>query len=773
MLRKKPFLIGIILTIIITSSYFIYSNLQINLFEIFELKTLDLRYKIRGEKKRDDFDVVVVGVDEKSLNEIGKWPWKRSVHADLVRKLTKMGVKSIGFDISFTEKAIPDELNNYKKDLKKLVLTEYRAKKIGKETTLKLAKEINKLDLTEDYQFAKALKESKNVSIGTYNISKKEESILGKEILENKDYLKNRYVNVLGLLKELQEVERTGERSFQPNTTYKIMPPIKLLSKFTYGVAPYQIGTPDADGVFRNVPLATLEEYTNLYFPPLYLLIYLNSLNMNMEDNVVLDIDNKKVEIYENAVKKEGLKVEIPIDKNGIQLLNFYGKTHSFKYLPYYKILNGTIKKEEVENKIVIVGYTDTAKGLYDLRPTPYDANMPGVEIHATAIQNLIDRKYMTRLTTGPNLLILGIYAFLITLVLSIKKFKFMTTNLLVLFLILSYVIMAQVAFNNGIRIEIFYPILNYFGIYLILTVINYFDEEIEKKKVKNAFRHYTNPHLIEELMKNPDKLKLGGEKKQLTAFFSDIQGFTTISEKMNPEELVEFLNKYLSEMTDIILDNDGMVDKYEGDAIMAVFGAPLELKDHALKCCYAALEYQKRLKELREKWLEEGLPEILVRIGINTGDMVVGNMGSKDRFDYTVMGDEVNLASRLEGANKFYGTFTMISQNTYEIVKEFVEVRELDRIRVKGKSKPVTVYELLAKKGEITKEEKEMYKIYEIGLEEYRKQNWEKAILTFKKVLEINENDPPTKLYQKRCQYFKENPPELNWDGVYTFTTK
>ncbi|MGM0508814.1 MAG: CHASE2 domain-containing protein [Fusobacteriota bacterium] len=773
MIKRESFSIGIIITIIISLSYFAYSNLQLSFFEIFELKSLDVRYKIRGEQKREDFEVVIIGIDEKSLNQIGKWPWARDIHGELVEKLSDMGAKSIGFDISFTEKAISDNLLDYKNDLKSIVLDGYKSKKIDRETAMVLAKKINELDLSEDYEFATKLRENPIVSIGTYNISKKEESILNKEILENDEYIKSRYVNINGLLNQIQEVGRTGKRSFNPEKVYKIMPPIEVLSKFAYGVGPYQIGTPDSDGVYRNIAIATLEEYTNLYFPPMYLLTYLKAFNMNMEENVILDLNEEAVKIYEDASSQRGLKLEIPIDKNGVQLLNFYGKGHTFEYISYYDILEDKVDKDKIKNKIVLVGYTDTAKGLYDSRPTPYDGNIPGVEIHATAIQNLIDQKYLRRITIGINIIILTIFGILLTLILSTKRFSFVITNILVVFLILIYMIFSQILFNYGIWIPVFYPIITYFGMYLILTVINYFGEELEKKKIKDAFNHYTNPKLIDELLKNPDKLKLGGERKEMTAFFSDIQGFTSISEKMDPTELVEFLNRYLSKMTDIILDNDGMVDKYEGDAIMAIFGAPLDLKDHALKCCYSALEYQKKLSKLRKIWKKEGLPEILVRIGINTGDMLVGNMGSENRFDYTAMGDEVNLASRLEGANKFYGTYIMISENTYEKVKDSVEVRELDIIRVKGKEKPVKVYELLSKKGELNSLDKKMLVYYKLGLKEYRNKNWDEAINNFKKGLEIKKGDSVLNLYINRCETFKKEPPDKDWDGVYTFTTK
>lgn len=771
MFRKKALITGIIITLSFTLFYFVYTNLQILQLETFELKTLDLRYMVRGIVKKD-FDVVIIGVDEKSLNEIGRWPWKRSVHGNVVTKLKQAGIKSTGFDVSFTEPGPDKFLVEYKKALKDTVLQGYKSNSIEKETALELAKEIETLNLKEDYEFALALKEAGNVSVGTYAITEKDTGI-SQDTLDNLTYYKGRHVNIDGLENQIKEVGRTNERSFKPETTFKIIPPIKLIGEFCFGVAPYEVGKPNSDGLFRQLPMATMEEYSQLYFVTMFFLTYLNSKNYNMEKNVLLDLNTLKLSIYEDASKKTGLKLSIPLDKNGNAILNYYGPKHTFKYYSYIDVLNDKVDRKELEGKIALIGYTDSAKGLYDLRPTPFDQNAPGVEIHATAIQNIIDNNFLIRWMQKEHFFLLLIFGLFITFVLSFKKIDFKLSNIVTVFVLIAYVLLGIVLFKFNIWISMFYPMISYFFLFLTLTIINYFDEEVEKKKVKRAFQHYMSPSLIEELLKNPEKLKLGGEKKVLTALFSDIAGFTTISETMSPEQLVEFLNEYLSKMSDIIFKYDGIVDKYEGDAIMAVFGSPVYMEDHALKCCYAAIEYQKVLAEMRVKWNEEGRAPIYARIGINTGEMVAGNMGSEKKFDYTVIGDEVNLASRLEGANKEYGTYVMISQGTYSMVRDFVEVRELDIIRVKGKSRPVDVFELMARKGELTDVQKGVLEHYTKGIVFYRMQEWEKGIEAFNKALEIDENDGPSKLYLSRCQFFRDNPPGQEWDGVYTFTTK
>jgi adenylate cyclase len=273
-------------------------------------------------------------------------------------------------------------------------------------------------------------------------------------------------------------------------------------------------------------------------------------------------------------------------------------------------------------------------------------------------------------------------------------------------------------------------------------------------------------------MLKDPSKLKLGGDKKDLTVLFSDIRGFTTISEKMTPEELVHLLNEYLTTMTNVVFHYDGLLDKYMGDAIMAVFGAPLDQPDHALRACRTAIGMLDKLKILQKKWLEEGKPVLNIGIGINSGDMVVGNMGSDMRFDYTVMGDSVNLGSRLEEINKDYGSNIVISEYTYEAVKDVLFCRELDAVRVKGKKQLVRIYELL---GEIKDAEKwkQPVSLFEEGLLKYKQGLWDEAIECFYKVLEIKPVDAPTHLYIARCEELKKNPPEGVWDGVFTMTRK
>jgi len=291
---------------------------------------------------------------------------------------------------------------------------------------------------------------------------------------------------------------------------------------------------------------------------------------------------------------------------------------------------------------------------------------------------------------------------------------------------------------------------------------------------LRGAFAHYVPEKVVQEIVNNPESLQLGGEERTVTVIFSDVAGFTTISEKLTPHELVLLLNEYLTAMTNIVLENNGIIDKYEGDAIMAEFGMPVPYEDHPQAACRTSLQMQKKLSEMRKKWKAEGRPELEARVGINTGDVIVGNMGSESVFDYTVMGDSVNLGARLEGANKMYNTKIMISEFTYEYIKNDFYTRPLDLIRVKGKNKPVAVFELIAERSEqLDSKYLEMLDAYHKGIQAYRTRKWSDAIDFFEFCLNIYPEDYPSKLYRKRCIEFKYNEPEPNWDGVFTMTTK
>ncbi|MDZ4244562.1 MAG: adenylate/guanylate cyclase domain-containing protein [Candidatus Gracilibacteria bacterium] len=390
---------------------------------------------------------------------------------------------------------------------------------------------------------------------------------------------------------------------------------------------------------------------------------------------------------------------KIPVvDENNRMYINYFGAPGAYTRVSAIDAFDGKLKKEDIEGKIVLFGATSAIFNDLEHTPISPDEQMPGVEIHANALQTILDGKF---LVDASAFMKIG----LIVLITGVAVFAFMYSSIrvaiaAVILLWISYYFGNKVAFGNGIILDQMYP---YFAIILSLVTVfiyRFFTESKEKTFIASAFGSYVSPDVLAEIIKDPTKLALGGEEKIVTVLFSDIKDSTTISENMSAHGLVELLNEYFTVMSDIVINNGGTVDKFEGDAVMAVFGAPLSDPNHASLACRAAIEMQNKLVGLREKWKTEGKPEIFVRIGINSGPVVAGNVGSKDRFDYTVMGDTVNLGSRLEGANKQYGTEIMIGKNTADLIensefKDMFTLRYLDKITVKGKTQAVEVFEL------------------------------------------------------------------------------
>jgi adenylate cyclase len=457
-------------------------------------------------------------------------------------------------------------------------------------------------------------------------------------------------------------------------------------------------------------------------------------------------------------------------------LINYYGDFKTFRYISYYDVLKRRVPPPFFKDKIILVGAS--AAGLMDLRATPIQGVYPGVEIHATLIQNIINNDFLVKAKPWMMFLIIVLLSILAgTITLLFKPIWTAVLNVLIIagYFTVSY----QMFVKHDLWIDVVRPVVTILFTYIGIMMYRYLTEEKEKKFIRGAFQHYLSPTVIAQLTENPAMLKLGGEKKVLTAFFSDIAGFSTFSEKLSPEDLVKLLNEYLTEMCDIILKYEGTVDKFEGDAVIAFFGAPISYDDHARRACLVSLEMQHvMMPKLREKWAKEPhwpdiVPKMKMRIGLNTGPMVVGNMGSRTRMDYTMMGDSVNLAARLEGVNKQYGTHLMISEFTRAAAVDHIETRMLDKIRVVGKSEPVKVYELLARKNELSEFDKKMVPVFEAALDLYQAQQWDAAIAKFNETLVIKPGDPPSQKYIERCEDFKKTPPGETWDGVFTLTSK
>ena len=432
--------------------------------------------------------------------------------------------------------------------------------------------------------------------------------------------------------------------------------------------------------------------------------------------------------------------------------------------------------KEHFQGKIVLIGETDTFS--QDRHPTPLyympkeDPRTPGVEILAHSVLTLLNGRYFSAVGMG------GSAAVELTIALIIGWLTLFASPKVPLWF--SSPVVGILFFGLCERAFMAYLIMPLAGgltTWLVSQGVffsyRYWVVDREKREIRHAFSRYLSPDVVGVVLQNPDMLSLGGSRREMTAFFSDLAGFTSISEALSPEDLVHLLNRYLSLMTDVILRQGGTLDKFEGDAIMAFWGAPVPREDHALRACLAALEQQEIMNRFRQQVIDEGLPELHVRMGLNTGPMIVGNMGSEERFDYTIMGDAVNLASRLEGANKAYDTYVMISETTYEQVRDQVEVRELDLLRVKGKNQPIRVYELMAANGGLDTQRAQIRDIFTQGLELFRQQDFQAAIQSFESALALDSNDGPSRVYLQRCRDYINDPPPADWDGVYTLKTK
>jgi len=422
-----------------------------------------------------------------------------------------------------------------------------------------------------------------------------------------------------------------------------------------------------------------------------------------------------------------------------------------------------------VEGKIVLIG--EVAEVAHDEFETPV-GNVYGVEIIANSITTMLRSGPLSAAPLGLELL-MGIL--FLTVFLGTRKIQNpLPRNTISVSVILAFILLTTWLYiAAGLIISMSYLVLAAIFSMIVVNVRFYITEMGQKAMIRDMFGQYLSPKVVEDLVEDPSKVQLGGEEREMTAYFSDIAGFSTISENLAPSELVQLLNDYLTEMCNIIIGFEGTVDKYEGDAIIAFWGAPTIQVNHARLACYASIDMNKRLVELRDKWVAEGRPPLSVRMGLNSGPMVVGNMGSVQRVNYTIMGDAVNLAARLEGANKAYGSAIMISESTYQACVDEVDVRELDKIRVVGKSEPVTVYELLDRKNQTTADIADLVQQFNKGLERYRTGDFGQAMSEFRACFDIVREDGPAETYVARCQHYMDNPPGSDWDGVFTLTEK
>ncbi len=530
---------------------------------------------------------------------------------------------------------------------------------------------------------------------------------------------------------------------------------------------------PDKDNVIRRQHLFFEDEKVPHSFGLQILKKYLDLLD---EDGQKMDDGYLLMPFSVRVGNKKYDPILLPAKKDRM-LINFFGAPGSFKSISFADIFENRFTERAsgqelgLKDKIILIGEMGT--GLHDEQyvPLSFGRAMSGVEIHANTIQTILSQRFLvnqsdfSRQLTLIGAVVLGMLLFL-TLSVGISIFAFVLG-------VIAYTVTSWIVFEYGVILNTFFPYLALFVTLVVAYIYRYFTEARALLKTEHAFGRYVSEDVVKQILENPDQLKLGGDQKTLTVFFTDIADFTGLSEKLKPTALVAHLNEYLDRMSRVILNHHGTLDKFVGDAIIAFWGAPIEQPRHAEKACLAALDYMEELKKLQTEWKKAKKILLEARIGIHTGEMIVGNVGSSKRFDYTVIGDAVNLGARLEGANKYYGTSILISGATYRAAKSKIEVREIDLITLKGKTKPVRAYELLARKGKLSKEQKELVSVSAKGLAAYRAQKWTEAEKHFRETLKLDKNDGPSKTYLVRIKELKKAKLPKNWDGVYQLKEK
>lgn len=536
------------------------------------------------------------------------------------------------------------------------------------------------------------------------------------------------------------------------------VPPIEDLTSVVRGLGEVMV-QPDRDGVYRRIPLFT--RFGNVLFPVLSA--------APLKDQ--FQFRQGKV-LFDQKPLQTGAKADL--------FLWYYGKDFEFPRFNALEIISAHQSPDSakslqlaqhLKDRFIIIALT--APGLYDLKPTPVAAVSHGAHVHGILLANLLNGHHLKQVDPFWRfiaILILGtLLGFAVIMLVSFWKNILIFLSAILGCALLSYGIFVHYQFWTGFLVYH----ASFFVIFCLTSTYSYNTEGKRRRMIRRLFSQYMSEPLVRELEAHPHRAKLGGEKRIVTVFFSDLANFTNLSEKLDAEVIVGLLNDYFSVMSKIIIDTRGIIDKYQGDGIMAFWGAPVRVEHHAALACRAAVECQQEMKSINDQVTKMGLPALHMRIGLHTGEVVVGNMGSTQKFDYTIIGDDVNLASRLEGANKQYQTHTLISESTYEMAEGEIEARELDLIAVKGKERPIKIFQLLGLKDESGGPAEELKSRYEQGLRLYRERDFKKACTMFEKALDLKPDDHPAQIFVERCRGFMISPPPEQWDGVFRMTEK
>lgn len=678
--------------------------------------------------------IVIVDIDEPSITRIGQWPWRRDILADLVDHLFEQyGVRVVGFDMVFPE---PDSHTL----LARRLLEELNAPPQAE----------TGLHFNYDEQFADSLRNRPTV-LGV--VFKRAEG---------------RGADRLGLLPPpvLEREADTASVDFLTAEAYSANLPVLQRAAAAGGF--FDNPTVSGDGVFRRVPL--LREYEGAVYQSLALAMYraVNGwppVGLRFYSDNPVDWNNLDLEYVQVG------EARVPVDEDVAVHVPYRGPMFSFPYVSAADVLEGKADPGVLRDAIVLVG--TSAPGLYDLRVTPVGEVYAGVEVHANIISGLLDG----RIKHHPEY-VRGIHAALLLLIALVMTWISLRSSILKASLGALAVLAAIVGGNlvlweyGDFIVPVAAPLLFTILLFGAHTVYGYFIESRGKRQLSGLFGQYVPPALVEEMATDPASYSLQGESREMTVLFSDVRNFTNISESLEATELTRLMNEYLTAMTGVIHERRGTIDKYIGDAIMAFWGAPLADSEHAEHAVRAALDMSMRAAELRKSFKARGWPELHIGVGLNTGSMNVGNMGSEFRMAYTVMGDAVNLGSRLEGLTKQYGVEILASESTREQAPD-IQFVELDRVRVKGKEKPVAIFEPLGLRSAIGREQRSLIARHKQAMQLYRQQNWDAAEREFFALQQALPAKRYYRLYLERIQRLRSRPPGPGWDGVTAYDTK
>ena len=701
--------------------------------ELIDLRGLDYRFLQRGPRP-GVAEVVILAIDDASVNRVGRWPWPRGVIAKLLDRVSADGAAVVGFDI------VQSEATHASIDVDGL---RAHLPDVDARTWAALSAAL-RYTAGDDERLADAVRASGRAVLGYFFDF--EASADGSPPIRVSDY------NIVQ-----HSGSGRGERQVPLGPVAQGNLPALTAAARELG---YFNFVPDPDGSYRRAPLAI--RYGDTVALPLSLAM----LRVYRPDAALA------IRFGDSGV--ESLRIgtrQVPVGEHAELLLNFRGGGGSFPHVSAADVLEDRVAAGTFRDKLVLVGVT--AAAVADVRVMPFDAIFPGVEIHANVLDNILRDDFLLR----PKAIVLAEAGLVVvmTVVLGwmLHRVRGFAGAALTVLVFVGYLVGSQWLFvEHGVPLSLVYPLAAIAFTYTAVGVHHYVVEEREKRKIRDAFGLYLNPHLAERVAEHPEMLALGGEKRDLTVLFSDIRGFTTLSEGLEPEALVELLNEYLGEMTDVVFAHDGTLDKYIGDAIMAVWGAPVTQPDHAARACRAALGMVEALRALTVEWERRGVPVLQIGIGLNTGPMVVGNMGSARRLSYTVIGDNVNLGSRLEGLTKTYGSPVIASESTVLAAGPGFVTRELDLVRVKGKRLPVRIFEVLGVAA-ATASWGPLVDQFHAAIAAYRARQWADALRLLEAVRVQYPHDGPSRLYMERCQALLAAPPGPEWDAVTVMEAK